>query len=296
MRILVTGGSGFIGSNLVKKLLYLGHDVLTTGNHLENEIPVPILEPGLFGIDWDQIGKIDVLYHLAANNLTTSTNRSEMFFSNSVSSAKLFHELYKRNCKKFIFASSTAVYGNQPAPYKEGVTEIAPLNAYAESKAVFESFCKNFYNDIDIVCLRYSNVYGPGECHKKTRASMICQILKRLLFGKNPKLFKDGNQKRCWLHVSDCVSANIKALDFKGFGIFNCGNEIVHSFNELLSICNYFCKTNIEAEWIDNPYFEKYQDYTCCDLTNVRHALNWEPMVSLECGVDDYVKFLRSTL
>ena len=120
------------------------------------------------------------------------------------------------NCCEFVYASSSAVYGSQPAPYKEGVTPEIPLNPYGESKAEFDKRMMQFgksWHKTKVVGLRYTNVYGPGEEHKGKRASMIHQMVKTMMKGDKPELFWDGTQQRDWVYIKDVVRANMHALE-----------------------------------------------------------------------------------
>ena len=211
------------------------------------------------GLDWTKIAKIDVVYHLAANNDTLDQDQLEMWKANVYSPIKLFHRCLKSGCKRFVYASSTAVYGNSPAPYIEAETLLEPLNVYGKSKAAFESFATEFAeeHDVNVVGLRFCNVFGPGEWHKGHRASMIYQIIKQML-DKNPrpKLFEDGNQKRDWIYVKDIVRGIILAGEYEGSGIFNCGSGTATSYNDLVHFINESLGTDYQPGYIKNPYKE----------------------------------------
>jgi len=170
MNILVTGATGFIGFNLIKKIIKQKHTISITGKTKEN----PIFKKTYFINNIKNLKKQDVCFHMAANNDTTCTNSKEMFRANLHEPINLFNELLENGCKKFIYASSTAVYGNSPAPFSEK-TKTNPLNLYAESKLAFDEFAEDFAkkNNISIIGLRYCNVYGPYEQIKEKRSSMI---------------------------------------------------------------------------------------------------------------------------
>src|SRR5690349_11293517 len=141
MRILVTGGTGFVGSNLVLRLMQEDHDLVITGHDSEQKIPNfrgKYLQPGLLGIDWDSLGNIDVLFHQAAINDTTLQDEAEMMRANVEASRRLFQTVIDRGCRCIVYASSTAIYGDAPAPYRED-GPISPLNAYARSTLQLET-------------------------------------------------------------------------------------------------------------------------------------------------------------
>jgi ADP-L-glycero-D-manno-heptose 6-epimerase len=304
MRILVTGGTGFIGSNLTRKLVNLGHDVVLTGHHAENKVEgiKKFLNTHLTGIDWKALGPIDVVFHQAANNDTLDEDSHEMYLANVEGPRTLFRRAVDAGCNQFVYASSTAVYGDAPTPYVEDNKDyILPLNAYGISKAIFDSFAMDFAekNDINMVGLRYCNIYGPGEGHKGKRASMIYQIYQTMKTGLRPKLFRDGSQARDWCYVKDAVEANILASKFEGREVFNIGTGNAVSFNDIVAIFQEHMKLGSEFHWpgplyIDNPYEDKYQARTECCIDKAKKLLGWEPQFDVRKGIEDFLKHLRS--
>lgn len=295
-KILITGGTGFIGSNLANKLVDMEHEVTIIGNKAEQKTKASrYLELHFNGIDWKAIGPQDVLFHEAANNDTLDLNEDEMFRANVQAPLDLFRRLAILGCRQFVYASSTAVYGDSPAPYIESTTPPKPLNPYGHSKFLFEQLVMKMANqfEVNLVGLRYCNVYGLGEGHKGTRASMIYQLAKRMMEGNPPKLFKHGEQKRDWISVDDVVSANLAAMCYSASGVFNCGSGKATSFNELVRILNKELGTNYEPIWVENPHEEQYQSYTECDMTKAKNELGFEPKIDIETGISNLVKALK---
>ncbi|MBU0979658.1 MAG: NAD-dependent epimerase/dehydratase family protein [Nanoarchaeota archaeon] len=290
MRCLVTGGTGFIGSNLALQLLKDKHDVVITGAMGEQKIPeVKCLLPSFIGIDWQAIGKIDVLFHQAANNDTTLMDRKEMFRANVDSTEELYKRMIDQGCKKIIYASSTAIYGDGPAPYKED-QPLKPLNPYAESKVEMEKIAikmQKQYPDVLFVGLRYCNVYGPREDHKGKRATMIWQLAQQMQTGI-PRIFKHGEQKRDYIYVKDVVTANLLAAKAKQICIVNCGSGETTTFNDIIKLLNHTLGMDKEPEYFDNPYVGKYQDYTECDMTLAKEMLGFAPKWDIKAGIKDY--------
>jgi ADP-L-glycero-D-manno-heptose 6-epimerase len=298
MNALVTGGTGFIGSNLDVKLVKLGHRVITIGNHVQNQLPprVKFLGTHLTGIDWKQVSGIDVVFHQAANNNTLDHDAHEMHLANVEGPKKLFKKAMERGCSQFVYASSTAVYGDSPPPYKEDRKQaIMPLNPYGVSKALFDCFAMDFAQEhrVNVVGLRYCNVYGPGEWHKGKRASMIYQIYKQMKEGKSPKLFADGEQKRDWCYVDDVVDINMLASEFKGAEIFNVGTGWATSFNDIVKYWNGELETDIVPEYIPNPYEGVYQNHTECSVVKAFKHLNWQAKHNVATGIAEFHKRLK---
>src|SRR3989339_420280 len=180
MKALVTGGTGFIGSNLAIELDNQGYEVIVTGNESEQKLPQGrrVLYPTLMGINWDILDGIDIVFHQAAMNDTTNLDSQVMIHANYLTTVEFFKKMIDRGCKNIVYASSTAVYGDAPAPYKEGMVK-NPLNPYAESKLCVDVAVSDLSKenpDVKFVGLRYCNVYGPRESHKGKKASMIYQL------------------------------------------------------------------------------------------------------------------------
>ena len=292
-RVLVTGGTGFIGNALTKRLIKEGYEVLVTGNERENCPKGAIFLPvHLNGIDWSKLYRLDIVFHQAGNNDTLDRDLEQMMHANLHAPMKLFNEALDGGCKKFVYASSTAAYGDSPAPYIESETPLNPLNCYAQSKAKFEDFAIDFGNmhGVDCVGLRYCNVYGPREAHKGRRASMIHQMAQTMQQGKRLRLFKDGTQKRDWAYVDDVVEANIKASEFTGVDVFNVGSGKATSFNEIVRVLNQELHLTAEPEYITNPNQEAYQAHTECDMTKAANLLGFEPKFDIHSGIKEYLK------
>jgi ADP-L-glycero-D-manno-heptose 6-epimerase len=293
LRVLVTGGTGFVGSNLAARLVSLGHEVCVTGREGENDAPA-----GSILVAWEEAGDMpfDACFHQAANNDTLDDNSWGMLESNVFAPARLFHRLARGGCRRFVYASSTAVYGNSSAPYTEE-TEPEPLNIYAKSKLAFDEFAPSFAEDTrtTVFGLRYCNVYGPGESHKGRRASMIMHLCRQMMKGERPRIFRDGEQRRAWIHVNDAVDANLSCLGSGSGGLFNVAGESA-TFNRIVSVINDALGSELEPEHIECPFKERYQNDTETDSSKAKRALGWSPKVSIEDGIRGYLALLGATL
>jgi ADP-L-glycero-D-manno-heptose 6-epimerase len=292
MKILVTGGAGFVGGNLTRRLLDDGHEVTVTA--MGDEVIDPrakVTYCGLNGIDLGVVKYKDVVFHESANNDTLCKDEFEMMRVNYDASKTLFNECLYYGVKRFIFASSCSVYGNSPAPYIDGVTKEKPLNAYGKSKLAFDQYLQESIETFSnkIISLRYSNVYGPGEGHKGHRMSMIGQMIRNAMKGKTIKLFKWGLQRRDWVYIDDVVNANILAMQSNASGIFNIGYGHAYKFIEVLSAIAKETYRVIEPEFIDCPFPEAYQEYTECCIEKAKATFGYAPEYDIYSGIKKYV-------
>jgi ADP-L-glycero-D-manno-heptose 6-epimerase len=298
MRIFLTGGSGFVGSNLLRSLLKERHEVIATGLNTEVLAPpgITMLHPDMVAVGEEYLEDIDVCFHMAANNDTTDLNSDGMFESNLTKPARLFERLERRGCKKFVYASSTAIYGNQPAPFSEKKTEPSPLNPYAFSKLAFEKWSTEFgiKTKSTVIGLRYSNIYGPGEFHKGKRSSMILQLYKQINEGMRPRIFEDGDQKRDWCYIIDVINANMKCLTCETSGILNIASGTSIDFNSIVRILNNHTDNDLMPDYFTCPFPSRFQTDTRCEIDDAKELLGWEPTYSIEQGICDYVTILKS--
>ena len=294
MRCLVTGGAGFIGSNLAIELEKQGHEVTVIDNfsfgHKDNlkdfsggslniDISVPF-EGKLNGI------KYDAIFHQAAITDPRYPDNKETLRQN-IQGFNLIIELAQKHNAKLIYASTASLYGNGPAPQREDQPKEL-LSAYAQSKLIMDEMACHHFNDMHIIGLRYFNVYGPNEGHKGRPASMIYHLAKQMGLGNNPRLFKMGEHKRDHIYVKDCVLANINALDAPS-GIYNIGTGIGTSFNELVRIINDVLGTKFEIEYFDMNYDpESYQNHTEADTIRAEKILGFEAKYNLKDGISEY--------
>ena len=299
MRALVTGGAGFIGSNLAKRLAAEGHDVVVAddfssahwtnlvefkGDVLTADVASPADAARLAGLD-----RFDAVFHQASVTDTTVHDQRHMMHNN-VEGFRQLLELAVRWRARVVWASSCSTYGQGPVPMRESQPP-HPLNVYAFSKLAMERLAERYAPRLahPVVGLKYSNVYGPGEAHKGKFASMIHQLARQMRAGTRPRIFRAGQQKRDFVSVWDVVQANLNALNAKESGSFNAGAGASWSFNDVVAELNRALGTSLEPDYFENPY-SFTQDWTQTDLSESRRVLSYQPQHDLRKGVEAYLE------
>lgn len=302
-RILVTGGAGFIGSNLAltlqekfPKAWIVVVDDFRSGN-FENlrDFRGDVVGADVSRLDWEsRFGreKFDAIFHEASITDTTEHDQLLQVHDNVEGFRRLLDFARPRKIP-VVYASSAATYGQTTGVNTEE-QQAAPANIYAFSKMVLDNLTRHFGSGagaIKIVGLRYFNVYGPRETHKLKAASMIFQLYGQMKSGRQPRIFKHGEQKRDFVYVKDVVAETIRALGAPRSGVYNAGSGKARSFNDIVRILNVELGTSLEPDYFDNPY-AFYQSYTQADMTRAKKELNFVPEYTLELGIADYVQEL----
>jgi len=301
--LLVTGGAGFIGSNLTLDLQEKFPDARLTviddfrSGDFKNlrGYRGDFIAQNLATLDWREQfveQKFDAIFHLASITDTTLHDQFVQVHDN-VESFRRILDFARPTKTRIIYASSAATYGSATEASVES-NGAAPANVYAFSKTIMDNIARRAAAgspDWIVIGLRYFNVYGPREAHKGVPASMVYHLAKQMKAGQRPRIFKHGEQKRDFIYVKDIVEGSILALDASESGIYNLGTGQARSFNELVDILNKCLGTNFQPDYIDNPHAH-YQNFTQADLTNARNALDYKPQFPLEDGVRDYMRWL----
>jgi len=302
-RILITGGAGFIGANLAAALIKKpGVDVVVVDDfsfgdwknlvHVDCEVRAgsiadPVLHQEIAS------GAYSAILHQGAISDTTVLDQRRMLEINT----NAFAAMLEASCKsgtRMIYASSAATYGNAPAPNRVGGIE-EPANIYGFSKLSMDRIAFRWHDrhPSTVTGLRYFNVYGPGESHKGTTASMILQLYNQIKMGKRPRLFKHGEQQRDFVYIRDVISANLAALEAPRSGICNVGSGTARCFNDIISNLEVLLNRKLDVDYFDNPY-DFYQNYTEADISDTTELLGWKPAWTLEKGMAEYIKLLEA--
>lgn len=314
--IVVTGGAGFIGSNLIFGLNARGLrdilvvDDLTDGRKFHNLVGADIqdyldketfLDQVRTGADFG--GRIEVIFHQGACSTTTEWNGRFMMNSNYEYSKVLFHYCRERRIP-FIYASSAAVYGAGPV-FTENPQHERPLNVYGYSKYLFDQYMRRKMPRAgnQVVGLRYFNVYGPREAHKGAMASVAFHLNNQLLADGKVRLFEggdgyaDGEQRRDFIYVDDVVDVNLWFLENPQVsGIFNCGTGRSQSFNDVAkAVLAHHRRGQLEYIPFPEHLRGRYQSFTEADISALRGVGYHSAFKTVEHGVQHYLAWLNSS-
>jgi ADP-L-glycero-D-manno-heptose 6-epimerase len=311
--ILITGGAGFIGSNLAfyfqqnhpgSRVVVLDSfrsgECLSNGNlksfgHFKNlvgfsgeVISGDINDKALLAkleADYD----FDYIFHEAAISDTTALEQDLMIKTNLNAYKDLLDMAIRQNAN-MIYASSGATYGNAPSPQTVGVE--SPQNVYGFSKLMMDHLSRDVMKSakISIVGLRYFNVYGPREFFKEKTSSMVIQFGHQLLKDKNPRLFEDSDKiVRDFIFIEDIIQANVLAMHPKKSGIYNVGTGNARSFQDMVDILQKELGSDLACEYIPNPYVGRYQFHTEANIESTKEGLGYAPRYSFEEGIKAYL-------
>ncbi|TKI04017.1 ADP-glyceromanno-heptose 6-epimerase [Martelella alba] len=306
--IIVTGGAGFIGSNIVKALNNVGYndilvvDNLKDGTKFVNLVDLDIAdyidkEDFIASINaGDDFGDIDAVFHEGACSSTTEWNGKYMMDNNYQYSKELLHYCLERSVP-FLYASSAATYGGRTENFIEQRQYEQPLNVYGYSKFLFDQYVRTLlpHAESQICGFRYFNVYGPREGHKGGMASVAFHLNNQINAGENPKLFTGSEGfKRDFVYVGDVAEVNVWFWRQGVSGIFNCGTGRAESFQAVADAVLKFHKKG-QIEYIDFPekLRGRYQAYTQADLSQLRAAGYDKPFKTVAEGVAEYLSWLN---
>lgn len=313
--IIVTGGAGFIGSNIVKELNRRGRtdilviDDLKDGQNYRNLRGLQFIDyqhkdDFLQSIENDDFDgtDIDAVFHEGACSDTMEYDVNFMMRTNYEYSKLLLHFCLQHRIP-FLYASSASTYGAGKNGFREGDECEDALNPYAFSKLVFDRYVRQVVPEAhsQIVGLRYFNVYGPQEHHKGKMASIFYQLVDQIQETGKARLFKgtdgyaDGEQRRDFVYVKDVVRVNLWFWENRGpSGIYNCGTGHAHSYNEAAkAVIEALGKGEIAYREFPAILRGKYQNFTEADPTHLLNAGYDGGFTEMEAAVREYVGFLN---
>jgi UDP-glucose 4-epimerase len=297
MKCLVTGGAGFIGSNLVDKLISDGHEVtivdnMSTGKK-ENINPkaklyVKDITQMRRNSDFHMFEGIDVVFHLAALARVQPSieNPIEYHDANVNGTLNLLKASVDYGVKRFVFSSSSSVYGNVeqlPTPEEH---ELNPISPYALHKLIGEQYCKLFSElyDLETVCLRYFNVYGERQNTEGAYCLVMGIFAGQLLRGEPMTINGDGENRRDFTYVGDVVDANVRCMDYSSElngDVFNIGNGDNRSVNQIANMLSE------NGDRVNRPPVIEPKE-TLADNSKAREFLGWKPTNKIEDWIVKY--------
>jgi len=311
--ILITGGAGFIGSNFANinqdKYTITVLDNLLMGDlgNIADTSKVKFIQGDACELsELQKCGDhFDYVIHLAGTS-TAPMFQGNGFIDGYVNSVKSFVQTLefarKAGAKKFLYASTSSLYGNNPVPLTED-QNVTPPNHYSVTKNLYEhcSRCYNkVYPEIEIIGFRFMSIYGPNEEAKGPFANIISQFIWDIVRGKSPIIYGDGSQNRDFTNVRDVVQGLTLAIEHReilGNQIFNIGTGENASLNDIAKIINEELvrqnKTPIDPEYIPNPVKESYIQSQQADISKITSILNFKPTVQLRDGIIDQISHIK---
>lgn len=307
-RILVTGGAGFIGSNITERLVKDGHEVVVLDDcflgcvaNISNVInKIEFVSDSVLNRELvSQLMKgTDYVIHEAAHSSAPmfKDDPTKGIEVNVIGFTNVMEEARKAGVKRVVYASTSSLYSKIRPPHREDAV-ISPGSWYEFSMFSREEISRLYLKlyGFDSVGLRYFSVYGPHEEGKGRFANLISQFLWAIKNGERPVVYGDGKQTRDFTHVSDVVEANVLAMTADGVAgeVFNVGTGGTTSINDMIGMLKRAMGSDVETEYVDNP-IKNYVQETLADTTKAKKMLGFEAKVKLEEGIRMLVNSQKS--
>lgn len=305
MKILVTGGAGFIGSHLVDGLIAAGHQVVVVDNLSKGDcaflhpqakfIFEDIISDRLVGVF--KLERPELVFHQAAQiDVQTSVRVPQTDAQiNILGTINVLEACIRSGVKKVIYASSAAAYGN---PQYLGIDEqhpIEPLSPYGISKHTAEHYLKVYYHlyGLKYTILRYANVYGPRQ-DVRGEGGVVSIFINQLLRNGNLIIDGSGEQTRDFIYVQDVVSANLAAIYQGDNQLINVGTGVQTSIKQLYSLLKQLCKANVSAQY--GPARKSDITHSYYNPLRAKRLLGWEAVYSLPKGLQETIEFYQSLI
>ena len=293
-RVLVTGGAGFIGSNLANQLaedndvVALDNGYLGTPENLDDD--VEFVEADV--LDDDLPTDVDAVFHLAAlsSRQMLEENPRQGARVNVEGFVNVVEQAHADGCDTVVYASTSSAYGSrtEPSPEDMDLEAATGYDASMLGRERYGEYYNSFYDDLTCAGTRFFSVYqgyGGNEAHKGEYANTISQFADKIANGESPVLWGDGSQTRDFTHVDDIVRGLVTIAEHGLEGVYNLGTGEAYAFNEMVELINDALGTSVEPVYEPIP-IENYVHDTCADISKIRAATGWEPEISFEEGVE----------
>jgi len=304
MKILITGVAGFLGSHLAEKLSLLKHEIIGMDNFIggyKDNIPKNIDFHHFDCCDLKKMNEVmrnvDVVYHCAAtaHEGLSVFSPYEIGKNNYLASSSVFSAAISNNVKRIIFCSSMARYGRQQTPFNESMPS-KPVDPYGIAKVASEDLLKTLcdLNNIEWVIAVPHNIIGSRQKYDDPFRNVVSIMINRILQNQAPIIYGDGEQKRCFSYIDDCLSCLIPMLDQKNLNreIINIGpDEEFVTINELSEICANVTGSNLTPIYKkDRPQEVKH---ATCSADKARKLLNYKTKTDLKTGVEKTYEYIK---
>ena len=292
-KVIVTGGAGFIGSNLVDRLSKNNEVLVIDNMHTGSQKNLEQAEKSgkvTFQLgDAKDIGKTrfkaDFVFHIGIYSASPMYRANPHLISEVVDGMISVLEYARSNGSKVVFASTSSIYNSIDPPHREDcipkVTDYY-TEARIAAERVSELYCK--LGNMTVSAVRFFSVYGWHEEAKKEYANLVTQFMWSLRKGEQPIIYGDGKQRRDFIFVDDVVEILMRSSQLTGFNVVNAGTGINYDLNEMLEKLNMYMKTDVKAKYIEMPV-KNYVMETLADTGRIKSLLNYTPKVSLDDGI-----------
>jgi UDP-glucose 4-epimerase len=303
-RIVVTGGAGFIGTNLIEDLAKANEVVALDNMHTgkAENLKHAMAKYGVKLVKGDS-GKIekamkkpDLIFHLGMYSASPMYKAHNEYLAEVVKEAEELFKYAASNDIKVVFASTSSIYNGHKPPHKETMIPVV-TDFYTEARIAVERLAELYSKmyDLDVVGLRFFSVYGPHEESKGKYANLITQFLWDAMKGKRPVIYGDGSQARDFIYVADIVEALTKAATSqktKSYDIINAGTSKSYTLNEMVRMLSAASGFEIRPKYITNPV-KNYVQTTKADTTKAKRILNFSAKYTLQMGLKETVGYYK---
>jgi len=300
--IIVTGGAGFIGSNLVEELSKENKVYVIDNMHTGSEENLKeAMKTGNVKLIKDDAKNIrnykinaEIVFHLGIYSSSPMYRQNPLLVGEAINGMISVLEYAKENNAKVVFASTSSIYNGLKPPHREDMLPIV-TDYYTEARISCERISELYSKlySLDVAAMRFFSVYGKHDERKKEYANLITQFILAIKQDKQPVIYGDGNQRRDFIHVDDVVEALILATKIKGFEIFNVGTGKNYSLNEIVEKINNKLKKDIKPKYVPLK-IKNYVMETLADTKKSEEKLGFKAKIDVDKGIEMQVQYLQN--